>query len=456
MNARLRLNFQEKSLLNLLLIVPISVVLQVQIFLSKDDDLTSSGGAMRMLLDDGGTTDLSDCLDSLESYFQIGTNDISKRGSSMSPVQKNLKDYLLPYYNALEFLCLPLIDIVYSGKKQIIADNGAAFVSNGLRVIQSAFHQLYDVFLSLQTITCDIDIDGVRLNIILHASVAACKLKVSSADLSKHTILDVLNDSFTVSAFLLDILNQVDHHVVKRAMVECLETWSTAANLFGKLPGPMSVVKHWMECKCCNNVHIEDSCPTFYSLLSSFKNLSKKTTEILLEQGLLAYEQMYAVNPEFCQKMQMQIINILLQDVYVIPDSWLQKARILARKGRWLKLYGINGLKDSICCLTEAITLLSKTHANTSIHETSTRHELAVAYCLLALCTQEDEPQSEKMFQDIRAALDAWLGISTTEMCSPDEKCFMVSESTITLLDNILICYLSRVTWIIIMIYIGF
>lgn len=67
---------------------------------------------------------------------------------------------------------------------------------------------------------------------------------------------------------------------------------------------------------------------------------------------------MYAVNPEFCQKMQMQIINILLQDVYVTPDSWLQKAKILVRKGRWLKLYGINGLKDCICCLTEAITLL--------------------------------------------------------------------------------------------------
>lgn len=41
------------------------------------------------------------------------------------------------------------------------------------------------------------------------------------------------------------------------------------------------------------------------------------------------------------------------------------------------------------------------------------------------------------MFQDIRAALDAWLGISTIDMCSPDDKCFMVSESTMTLLYNI-------------------
>lgn len=64
------------------------------------------------------------------------------------------------------------------------------------------------------------------------------------------------------------------------------------------------------------------------------------------------------MNPEFCQKMQMQIIDILLQDVYVTPDSWLQKSRILVRKGRVLRLYGIKGLKDCIHCLSEAISSL--------------------------------------------------------------------------------------------------
>lgn len=141
----------------------------------------------------------------------------------------------------------------------------------------------------------------------------AGKLKVSNVDLSEDTILDVFNESCTGSAFLLDILNQVDNHMVERALVECLETWSTAANLFGRLPGPMSVVKQWvkvavasesfvmclltmlfllpnffchiqMECKCCNNVHVEDTTPTLYSLLSSSKKVSKKTTEIILEQ----------------------------------------------------------------------------------------------------------------------------------------------------------------------------
>lgn len=75
----------------------------------------------------------------------------------------------------------------------------------------------------------------------------AGKLKVSNVDLSEDTILDVFNESCTGSAFLLDILNQVDNHTVERALAECLETWSTAAHLFGRLPGPMSVVKQWVK-----------------------------------------------------------------------------------------------------------------------------------------------------------------------------------------------------------------
>lgn len=121
-------------------------------------------------------------------------------------------------------------------------------------------------------------------------------------------------------------------------------------------------------------------------------------------------------------------------------------------------------------------------YEETSIHEISPRHQLAVAYSLRALCTQEYEPQSEvlmhklvswidylmlkcfvshlfafiwpdlttlsnslngfcykqKVFQDIRAALDIWLGISTADKCFPDDKSFMVSENTMMLLYNII------------------
>ena len=64
---------------------------------------------------------------------------------------------------------------------------------------------------------------------------------------------------------------------------------------------------------------------------------------------------MNAFYPEFCQQMQMKIIGILLRDVYVTPHNYLQKSRILLRKGKTLRVCGIEGLKDSIQCLSESI-----------------------------------------------------------------------------------------------------
>lgn len=75
-------------------------------------------------------------------------------------------------------------------------------------------------------------------------------------------------------------------------------------------------------------------------------------------QELLAYEEMNALYPELCQKMQMKIISFLLEDVYVTRDSLLQKSRILVRKGRILRYSGNDGLEDCIQCLSEAISLL--------------------------------------------------------------------------------------------------
>lgn len=62
--------------------------------------------------------------------------------------------------------------------------------------------------------------------------------------------------------------------------------------------------------------------------------------------------------PEFCQKMQMKITDILLQDIYITPDSRFQKAQTLVRKGKAIRVRGIGGLRDCIQCLSEAITIL--------------------------------------------------------------------------------------------------
>lgn len=85
-----------------------------------------------------------------------------------------------------------------------------------------------------------------------------------------------------------------------------------------------------------------------YLLLSLFEKF----------QELLAYEELNALWPELCHKMKMKIIGYLLQDVYVRPESWLQKSRILVKKGMTLRLCGTQALRDCIHCLSEAISLI--------------------------------------------------------------------------------------------------
>lgn len=69
----------------------------------------------------------------------------------------------------------------------------------------------------------------------------------SSDDVSEDAIVNFVNESCTRNAFLLNVLHQCDTHKVKRIIVESLENWSVAANLFGKLPGPISLLKQWVK-----------------------------------------------------------------------------------------------------------------------------------------------------------------------------------------------------------------
>ena len=75
-------------------------------------------------------------------------------------------------------------------------------------------------------------------------------------------------------------------------------------------------------------------------------------------QELTEYELMSYYYPEFCQKMQMEITNILLQNIYIMPNSCFQKAQTIVRKGKALRFCGIGGLSDCIQCLSEAIIIL--------------------------------------------------------------------------------------------------
>ncbi|XP_044490537.1 separase-like isoform X4 [Mangifera indica] len=272
-------------------------------------------------------------------------------------------------------------------------------------------------------------------------AVLQCKMFIQKSegslhDLSEGAIVDFVNEACTRSAFLLEVLHQSNSHKMKKVIVQSLENWSVVYTLFRRLPGPMLLVKNWVKivCKLRENVDVEDAAPSLYSLLSSSETLSEKTLGIILEQELHAYEELNPLGPELCQRRQMKIISILLQNVYDTEDSGLQKSRILLKKARTLRAVGREGLKDCIQCLSEAIFFMNGISEDICRRGTLLCHLLAVAYCLRALCTQEAEPNSKQVIKDIDSALNQWLSIS---ICSTIDECNIVTENTMLLLYNV-------------------
>ncbi|CAK9151202.1 unnamed protein product, partial [Ilex paraguariensis] len=223
------------------------------------------------------------------------------------------------------------------------------------------------------------------------------KSDVFHGDLSEDAIVGFVTEACSKSAFLLDVLSQYDSKKVNRIIGESLESWSAAQNLFEELPSPKALVMQWVK-------------------------------------ELLAYKEMNALNPRFCRRMRMDIIGILLEVVYVMKDSCLQKSQILLTKGRELRACGIKGLDECIPCLSAAISTLNEVCGETFSCSIQVRHQLAEAYCLRALCTQEAEPNSKQLFQDIRAALNLW---SSPDHCHEAEHSNMIPENTLILLYNV-------------------
>ncbi|KAJ8572578.1 hypothetical protein K7X08_009089 [Anisodus acutangulus] len=98
--------------------------------------------------------------------------------------------------------------------------------------------------------------------------------------------------------------------------------------------------------------------------------------------------------------MCLKIIGLLLQEVYVSKDSYLQRCRTLIVKGEVLRARGFQYLKDCIQCLSEAIatvesSIKQKNYGETSACTNSASHLAAYAYCARALCTSEIEPNSK-------------------------------------------------------------
>ncbi|XWS62549.1 hypothetical protein CRYUN_Cryun06bG0020800 [Craigia yunnanensis] len=445
-----------------------------------------------LLLERDKQHNLSALLGLLRNCFNIGkketciSSDIEHKNSMIC---KDRKACLVMYYNIWKFLCQPLAELVNSDKKRILAETEASSDSTKLSIIQDTFYQFCDGFFSLESVivagfilsictklniqksVCYIKqiigsgwiqsqwlkylfVSLYNIGVLMYRSkqmkeaLKALKLsyraswtniqllcekfthkKGSDDHLLADAIRDLITDACTRSAFLLEVLHACGNLKVKRIIVESLENWSLAENLFRQLPGPMPLIKQWVkiQCKLHKNMDVEDSAPTLCCMLLSSAKVSKRAIGIILEQELLAYQEMNHGYPDFCQGMQIKVVDLLMQDVYATEDSPSWKSRILIRKGRALRANGIEALKDCIQCLSEAISIMKNLYGETRTPGTAACHQLAAAYCLRALCMQEAEPNS-----------DLWLSIFVPDSCFADYAFKMVSGNTLPLLYNIL------------------
>ncbi|XP_077213689.1 separase isoform X2 [Tasmannia lanceolata] len=258
-------------------------------------------------------------------------------------------------------------------------------------------------------------------------------------NLSEDAIIDFVTDACAKTAVYLDVLHHCRHSDMNKIIVNSLLNWYAASNLFKKLTGPVVLVKQWVKiiCEDFADDDAADNAPSLHSLLlPDCITWPKTTMGVLLEQELLSYAEMKVRNPSLCQRMQLKVINILLEDTYVSKDYFLQRSRVLVRKGKILRACGFDGLNDCIQCLSEAISVL-KDPLSEPASSTVLCHQLALTYCLHALCLQEADPKSEVILHDIRCALKLLSIINTSSDHSSNDQSELVARNAILLLYHI-------------------
>ncbi|KAI3912246.1 hypothetical protein MKW98_012057 [Papaver atlanticum] len=254
-------------------------------------------------------------------------------------------------------------------------------------------------------------------------------------DLSEEIITGFVNETFAKSVVLLDVLHHCGSPHLHTTIVNSLSHWSLARNIFGSLSVPAALLKKWVKIiyKDFMDAKVEDNAPTLYSLLSkSSSRLSKETLSIILEQELLTYEETESLSMSLSKRMQLKIVDILLLDVYTTDDNCLQRSKILIKKGRVLRTSENEGLNGSTKCVSEAISNLINVFGESS-RNAQVSHQLALAYCIHALCVQESQLDFEVISRDIHHALKLWSSIKW----SVDVHGELLTEQAIPLLCTV-------------------
>ncbi|KAH9685962.1 Separase [Citrus sinensis] len=436
----------------------------------RGGDLTSTRAAkdefvLSCLPDDGDQLhNLASLLSALGSYFSFccAKNFVSSSvecedsisqlllqpdsESSITSMQKNREAYMLSYLNALKFLCLPLAEQVNLEKKELVSDIEAAYISPQLCSIQDAFYQFFDVFFS-QSLASERKRDGLDDNKrILSVTVAAFILSITMDRKLKKTVLLIKHiianewiqpeglKYLYASLYNIGVLlyrNKQVKEASKALKLCCRAAWACVARL-----------SQMFACNCnSDGFHGGMTEGAIVDFVNEACTRSAFLLDVLHHRGSQKMEKVIVDSLE-----NWSIAAILFKTLpgpLPLVKQWV-KIECKRRKNLDVEddaptLYYLLSSSGKVSERTVSIILEQFLKQNDisgdmSQHETLHCHQLAVAYCLRALCTQEAEPNSKQVIEDIGAALNLWLSVS---ICFESERCNMVSENTMLLLYNV-------------------
>ncbi|KFK31931.1 hypothetical protein AALP_AA6G177700 [Arabis alpina] len=319
-----------------------------------------------------------------------------------------------------------------------------------LKFLYASFHDIGVAFHSIKhlkeaSMAFKLCIKTVWTCVRLLCQIFVNESKSSEDCLPGEAIIDFVSEACSKSAFYLDVLQQHGAQEVEKLVVFILESWSAAEDLLRTLPDPMPIIKQLIQIqpRGHESLDLAGSCTPLYLLLSSSQKILERVTRKILEQELLAYEEILPLHSELGRVKQTKTTDILLKDVFITKDLLVERGRILIWKARTIRASGTEHLKECIHYLSEAISISGNIFNESTNHGNLCCHQLAVAYCLRALCVHETEPDSKQVFQDLNTSLNLWLRIQTP--CDSNDT--IPLENMIPLLCNV-IDLLSIKGWI--------
>ncbi|KAG0486804.1 hypothetical protein HPP92_008899 [Vanilla planifolia] len=247
----------------------------------------------------------------------------------------------------------------------------------------------------------------VHINLLHHMQLENSDF-LQDVDEFADPIEGLVNDAYAKSARIIDIMYRCGVASTRNVLVESLYEFSIVE--FSSLKSSLSfpLVKQWVKmlCKDFKDANEVDEVPVLFSLmLSHCPTWSTKILGEILEQELVAYNQLDLWNSDLFRKMEIKVIDKLLMDVFTARDFSLQRSRILVRKAVALRTRGVESLNNCFECLREAIALLDNGTCVPSDDNTLVYHQLGFAHLLCAHLGQEAQRDWESIQFDVHRAI---------------------------------------------------